>query len=68
MNKTIAIAPVRKSIIVKASQARAFDVFTRGLDRWWPKTHGIGNTPLVQSIIEPFTGGLWYSKHDARRG
>jgi uncharacterized protein YndB with AHSA1/START domain len=64
MNKTIAIAPVRKSIIVKASQARAFDVFTRGLDRWWPKTHGIGNTPLVQSIIEPFTGGRWYSKHE----
>ena len=63
MNKTIAIAPVTKSIVVKAPQARAFDAFTTGLDRWWPKTHGIGNAPLVQSIIEPFAGGRWYSKH-----
>jgi uncharacterized protein YndB with AHSA1/START domain len=63
MNKTITIAPVRKSVVVKAAQARAFDVFTNGLDRWWPKTHGIGNAPLVQSIIEPFKGGRWYSKH-----
>jgi uncharacterized protein YndB with AHSA1/START domain len=63
MTKTIIIAPVRKTITVKAPQAKAFDVFTGGLDRWWPKGHGIGATPLVQSIIEPRLGGRWYTTH-----
>jgi len=43
------IAPVRKSIVVQATTKKAFDVFTAGIDRWWPKTHGIG--------------GRWYSRH-----
>ena len=30
---TVKIAPVRKSIHIKASQARAFEVFTSGLGR-----------------------------------
>lgn len=60
----IAIAPVKKSLRVKAPQAKAFDVFTRGIDRWWPKTHGIGSSPLKQVVIEPFHGGRWYGKHE----
>jgi len=62
MNQTIEIAPVRKSITVQASAARAFDVFTAGIDRWWRKTHGIGEAPVIESIIEPFVGGRWYTK------
>lgn len=61
--KTIQIAPVRKSLIVKAPQAKAFDVFTNGIDRWWPKSHGVGNGPVVQSFIEPKLGGRWYTRH-----
>jgi hypothetical protein len=34
MTLTITIAPVRKSIRVKTSQAHAFEVFTSGLGRW----------------------------------
>lgn len=63
MNKTITIAPVRKSIVVQASPQHAFDVFTVGLDRWWPKTHGIGSAPLRESVIEPHVGGRWLSRH-----
>ena len=37
MTKTVAVAPVRKSIRVKATPERAFDVFTRGMSRWWNK-------------------------------
>jgi hypothetical protein len=44
MNAPIIIAPVRKSVRVKAPMARAFDVFTSGLSRWWPLDHG---KPLV---------------------
>ena len=64
---TFTIAPVRKSITVNAAQAKAFDVFTRGIDRWWPKAHSIGEAPLKQSIIEPRQGGRWYSVHDDGR-
>ena len=62
MSQTTEIAPVRKSIIVQASAARAFDVFTAGIDRWWPKSHGLGEAPVIESIIEPFVGGRWYTK------
>jgi hypothetical protein len=54
---------VRKSVTVNASAARAFEVFTAGIDRWWPKTHGIGEAAVLESIIEPFVGGRWYTKH-----
>lgn len=64
MTKTIQIAPLNKTITVKASQAKAFDVFTNGIDRWWPKSHGIGTAPVVQSIIEPKLGGRWYTRHE----
>jgi hypothetical protein len=62
LNRSIAIAPVRKSIVVQASPARAFEVFTAGIDRWWPKSHGIGTAPVRESIIEPFVGGRWYTR------
>jgi hypothetical protein len=39
MNATTLIAPVRKTARVNAPIARAFDVFTSGLSRWWPHDH-----------------------------
>ena len=60
MNETITIAPVRKSIRVKATPAHAFDVFTSGLGRWWPRTHTIGKAPLKMAVMEPRLGGRWY--------
>ena len=62
MNRTVSIAPVRKSIVVKATPAQAFDAFSARIDRWWPKSHGIGATPVRESIIEPFVGGRWYTR------
>lgn len=61
--QTIQIAPVQKTVVVNAAQAKAFDVFVNGIDRWWPKSHGIGSAPMVKSIIEPRQGGRWYSTH-----
>jgi hypothetical protein len=60
---SLKIAPVRKSIVVQATAQRAFDVFTAGMDRWWPKTHGIGAAAVLESIVEPFVGGRWYTRH-----
>jgi uncharacterized protein YndB with AHSA1/START domain len=62
LNRTISIAPVHKSVVVQASPAKAFEVFTARINRWWPKSHGIGAAPVLESIIEPFVGGRWYTK------
>jgi uncharacterized protein YndB with AHSA1/START domain len=67
MSKTISIAPVRKTLIVAASQAHAFEVFTAGIDRWWPKGHNIGGSLPLKSQIEPRVGGRWYTLHDDGR-
>jgi uncharacterized protein YndB with AHSA1/START domain len=58
--QTITIAPVRKTISVKASQAHAFDVFTAGIGRWWPAKAGIGSVPRKAVVFEPRLGGRWY--------
>jgi hypothetical protein len=58
--QTIAIAPVKRSVRVKTSQARAFEIFTAGYDRWWPRTHHVGASPMKQGIIEQAKGGRWY--------
>lgn len=60
MTETITIAPVRKSIRVRASQAHAFEVFTAGLDRWWPRQASIGAAPMKAVRLEPQIGGRWY--------
>jgi uncharacterized protein YndB with AHSA1/START domain len=60
MTRTVAIAPVRKSIRVNASQAHAFEVFTSGLGRWWPHKATIGQAPMKTAVMEPRLGGRWY--------
>jgi hypothetical protein len=57
----IHIAPVRKQLVVKASQTRAFAVFTSEMSRWWPATHSILKSPLKECIVEPRVGGRWYT-------
>ena len=61
MSTVIQIAPVRKSIHVKASPQHAFEVFTAGIDRWWPKTHNIVDSPVRKTAMEPSAGGRWYT-------
>jgi uncharacterized protein YndB with AHSA1/START domain len=60
MTPTITIAPVRKSIRVNASQTHAFEVFTSGIGRWWPRKKSIGKPPMKAAVIEPRLGGRWY--------
>ena len=55
-------APVRKSIHVKAPQARAFEVFTARFDSWWPRGHHIAAPEMAEAVIEPRQGGRWYEK------
>ncbi len=59
MDRTIAIAPVRKSLRVNAPPARDFEVFTAGMSRWWPATLVL-KSPFKEAVIEPREGGRWY--------
>ena len=63
MNRPI-IQPIRKELVVEASQETAFKVFTERIDIWWPKTHHIGNSPMTELVLEPGMNGRWYSKHE----
>lgn len=60
MTATMESAPVRKSIVVQASQTKAFDVFTGSFGRWWPASYSVGKSALKSAMIEPRAGGRWY--------
>lgn len=60
MSQTITPAAIRKTLEVRATPQKAFEVFTGGIDRWWPKDHTIGKAPLERAVIEPRVGGRWY--------
>jgi uncharacterized protein YndB with AHSA1/START domain len=55
------VAPVQKSVTVKASVERAFRVFTDDFDSWWPRTHHIGKSPMQRGIVEGRSGGRCYT-------
>jgi len=55
------LEPIRKHVVIDASQAHVYSVFTDGVDKWWPREHHIGASPLKRAIIEPKVGGRWYS-------
>ena len=57
-------APVRKTLTVSATPERAFEVFTAGFDRWWPRSHTIGKGALKEAVLEPRAGGRWYGIDD----
>jgi uncharacterized protein YndB with AHSA1/START domain len=64
MNQVIKPAAIRKVFTVRGTPQKAFEVFTAGIDRWWPKQHHIGKSPLKKAVIEPSVGGRWYGLHD----
>ena len=59
MSDVAAIAPVRKSVLVRTPIAHAFEVFTSGLTRWWPFNYGVGKKPIRTVLMEPRLGGRW---------
>jgi uncharacterized protein YndB with AHSA1/START domain len=64
MNVRIAPAPIRKSITVKATPQRAFEVFATGMGRWWRPDHHLGKSPLKDVVLEPQVGGRWYEVNE----
>jgi uncharacterized protein YndB with AHSA1/START domain len=56
--------PVQKSITVKARPERAFEIFTREVDTWWPRSHHLGKSPMRRVEIEERAGGRCYTEQE----
>jgi uncharacterized protein YndB with AHSA1/START domain len=41
---------------------RAFRVFTENFGSWWPSEYHIGQSEMVDAVIEPRVGGRWYER------
>ncbi|NRP73676.1 hypothetical protein ILFOPFJJ_04589 [Ensifer psoraleae] len=57
---TIDPAPVRKSVTVRASPEKAFDVFVNGMGSWWIKGHSLTESGQKTVVVEAIAGGRWY--------
>ena len=53
---------VRQSIVVEASQDKAFAAFTSGHDTWWPREFHIGGAEMEEAVLERRAGGRWYER------
>ncbi len=62
MSRTIQPAPVRRTIVVATPPARAFEVFTDRIGRWWPKSHHVGAAEPQDVVIEPRADGRWFER------
>jgi uncharacterized protein YndB with AHSA1/START domain len=56
------VAPIRRTAHTKAPPAKAFEIFTGQIGRWWPKGNGVGPQPLVEVVIQPGVGGRWFER------
>jgi len=60
MSAKVNVAPIIKSIRVKATPERAFQVFTHNSIIWWPPTYTIGSSPMKEIVLESHLGGRWF--------
>ena len=56
--------PVAKSVTVRAHPERAFEIFTREIDTWWPRSHHIGKSPMRRIEIEERAGGRCFTAQE----
>lgn len=58
------IAPVVKSVDIKAPPARAFTLFAERMGSWWPRGKTVGGKPHADIVVEPHVGGRWYERDE----
>lgn len=59
----MSIAPIIRSIVVKAEPTKAFALFTTRMQDWWPLGRAtIGAQPAVTVVLEPRVDGRWFER------
>jgi uncharacterized protein YndB with AHSA1/START domain len=53
---------VRTTITVEAPIQRAFEVFTKRIDIWWPREYRLIQGEARDVVIESHAGGRWYER------
>jgi uncharacterized protein YndB with AHSA1/START domain len=58
MSHDLAVAPVEQRVRVALAPAAAFELFTRGIARWWPfRGHSCFDDAAQDVLFEPRVGG-----------
>ena len=58
------VEAIRKSLVVNCSVERAFDVFTREIQSWWPLgKYSIGGDTITEVVVEEQVGGRIFERH-----
>lgn len=60
----MSIAPIKRTVQVKAEPARAFDLFANRMGEWWPRGKTIGRKPAVAVVVEPRPEGRWFERDE----
>jgi uncharacterized protein YndB with AHSA1/START domain len=58
----MSIAPIVRTVEVKAPPARAFELFASRMADWWPRGRTVGKNPHVAIVIEPRVDGRWFER------
>ena len=56
----MSIASIVHSTTVKAPRARAFELFTKHMGKWWGVGQTMGQSPHRDMVVEPHNGGKWF--------
>ena len=62
MSTQAQLTSVRTQVIVEASIARAFRVFTEDFDRIKPREHNLLDVEIAETVFEPRVGGHIYDR------
>jgi len=58
----MSIAPIVRSVEVKAPPARAVELFATRMADWWTRGRTIAPNPHVAIVLEPRPGGRWFER------
>lgn len=58
----MSVAPIVKTVTVKAAPAKTFELFARNTGRWWKAGQTLGKHPHQDIVIEPKAGGRWFER------
>ncbi len=59
------VEAVKKSLAVRCSPERAFEVFTREIGDWWPLSqYSIGQEKITEVVFEEKVGGRIFERHN----